>query len=54
MLGEAIAACAGKRSNGRDVAARLKAGNVAQRVMGIYDRLATTPQRAELPVGSRG
>jgi glycosyltransferase involved in cell wall biosynthesis len=52
VLGEAIAACAGKRSNGREVAARLKAGNVAQRLMGIYDRLAATPQRAQLPVGT--
>jgi glycosyltransferase involved in cell wall biosynthesis len=52
MLGEAIAACAGKRSNGRDVAQRLKAGNVAERVIGIYNRIGRAPRRAELAAGS--
>jgi glycosyltransferase involved in cell wall biosynthesis len=47
VLGQAIAACAGRRSNGREVAQRLKAGNVAQRVMGIYDRVGRTPRPAQ-------
>jgi glycosyltransferase involved in cell wall biosynthesis len=46
VLGEAIAACTGKRSNGREVAQRLKAGNVAKRVIGIYDELGRAPRPA--------
>jgi hypothetical protein len=51
VLGEAIAACAGRRSNGRDVAQRLKAGNVAQRVISIYDSIGPAPRQAELATG---
>ena len=40
VLGEAIAGCAGRRSNGSEVAERLKASNVAGRVLAISERRA--------------
>jgi glycosyltransferase involved in cell wall biosynthesis len=60
-LGEAIAACAGRRSNGREIARHLQAGTVAQQVLSIYERhagapLAPRPDRAaaEQPVVTAG
>jgi glycosyltransferase involved in cell wall biosynthesis len=54
-LAGAIAACAGRRSNGREVARHLQAGVVAERVLGIYRRHAREPLGSAppgLPVGS--
>jgi glycosyltransferase involved in cell wall biosynthesis len=42
-LGDAIAACAGRRSNGREVARHLQAGVVARQVLEIYERHAGAP-----------
>ena len=40
VLADAIARCPGQRSNGREVATRLKASVVAERVVDIYDSVA--------------
>lgn len=42
-LADAIAACAGRRSNGPDAARHLRASAVADRVLEIYERLASSP-----------
>lgn len=42
-LADAIAACVGRRSNGREVARHLQAGTVATQVLDIYERHARAP-----------
>jgi glycosyltransferase involved in cell wall biosynthesis len=50
----AIEACAGRRSNGREVARRLQAGAVAQQVIAIYDRHARAPLGRDQAVFAEG